>query len=181
MSSSSRLHEINERLKVICPDNDDGQYDRREIEMRKELHQKMFGCGWKKTWIKFSSRTAELSQRRLRLIMDMVEKLELNSSADVFKLRDKTGVDIADELQKEYSRKLDNAIRQFRYHLCEIETERDGVIREYAAGRNLLAEEMYVKMGRPSPAEQAVKKYGAAEHRVEVAALKDERRRLLSQ
>jgi hypothetical protein len=178
MSSSSRLHQINERLKVICPDNDDGQYDHMITQLEEALYYEVFGCDRKTADEKFQNGIAELSRQRLDIVGKLVAGLQM---PPIDPIPDGSAAETIDHVAPILSQKLHNLMVQYRFDLERLEQRRESLVDDFAEGRCQIADELFVRMGRLWPSEVADKKYGAAEHRVEVAALKDERRRLLSQ
>lgn len=179
---TSRTEEINARLKVICPYNDNDQFEGILKRVREELKVKYFGPNHVEAIMTISHGISSVNNEiRNMFTVVCAEGLHLEGP-DVSRLQSIAEVDHRmNILLTHFAAQLQAKEQKLMIRRHELVAERDRLQNDLTEKMSRMTDELFDRMGCVSPGDLQDHKLGKAEFRAEIAALKEERRRFLSE
>lgn len=168
------IEEINERLKVICPHNDQDQLEREIERVRHEVCAEVFGPDYAETNRARVREMSELFQKRHSLLTSM-SNISLNLSSNLLVMPEEMEQHFVVVREKLVSQ-LDQKLAEIKAEIVAIETQLRAIRCQYNDGWSVVFKKMRERLHYEHD-----HRFGTPEHCDEIEDLKDRRTRLIQE
>jgi hypothetical protein len=164
------IHKINERLKTLCPHNDNDQLETEITKTREQVLCEVFGPDHRETRRRIAQKIRDMVDRRDSLVARASATLATLPVCDASAYDTATG-----QVLEFFTDIVATKVQELEHALAALDRAIDDVRRERDSKMALVLQTLYSRLGVRDQTELNERRFGRLEDRAEVMSLKERR------